>query len=118
MFLRKRDATGKTTNPELLCKPEVRKVGRDPNLGRGAFHSGSRNNFQLNFKFAVLIRHNKCTHLMFCVLSFIQFWARKLLLSAVVLLVFSLQESPNNCKVFSTKLYAQEIFGQREFRTI
>jgi len=46
------------------------------------------------------------------VLSFIQFSARKLLLSIVVLkLIF-------NDKVFSTKLYAHEMFGSREFRTI
>jgi len=53
-------------------------VGRDPNLGRETFHSGSRNN--LNFECAILIRQHKYNHLLFYVLSFTQFYARKVLL--------------------------------------
>jgi len=62
-------------------------VGRDPNLGRATFHetTGSRNNSNLHFKFTVLIKQNKCNHLLFDVLSCIQFCARKLPLSRVVL---------------------------------
>jgi len=48
------------------------------------------------------------------VLNFIQFYARKLLLSinntVVLKLIFI-------CKVFSTKLYAHEMFGSQEFET-
>ena len=45
-------------------------------------------------------------------LSFVQFYARKLLLSIVVLkFIF-------NYRVFSTKIYAHEMFESREFRTI
>ena len=62
-------------------------MGSDPNLGRKTFHSGLRNNLNLHFKFAIPIRHrqNKCNHLLFYVLNFIQFCARKLLLSIVLL---------------------------------
>jgi len=54
-------------------------VDCDPNLCRETFHSGSRNNLDLHFKFDIVIRQNKCNHLLFHVLSFIQFFASKLL---------------------------------------
>ena len=56
-------------------------VDCNPKLCRDIFHSGSRNNLDLHFKFAILIKQNKCNHLLFHVLSFIQFCASKLLLS-------------------------------------
>jgi len=37
-----------TRGPQIL--------GRDPNLGCENFHSGSRNNLNIHFKFAILIR--------------------------------------------------------------
>jgi len=79
-------------------------VGRDPNL--------LRNYLKLHFKFAIPIRQNKCNHLQFYVLSFIQCCARKLLLSTVVLKMIFI------CKVFSTKIYAHEMFGSYDFKTI
>jgi len=56
-------------------------VDRDPNLSCETFYSGSRNNLDLHFKFAILTRENKCHHLelQFYALSFIQFCAQKLL---------------------------------------
>jgi len=74
------------------------------NLGRKILHSGSRNHSNLHFEFAILIRKNKCDHLglLFYVLSFIQYVRKNCL----------------NCRVSSTKLYAHEMFGSREFRTI
>jgi len=81
-------------------------------VGRETFHSGSQNIFNLHFKFAILIKENKCNHLLFYVLSFIQFCARKLLLPIVFLKMVFIY------KVFSTKLYAHEMFGSREFRTV
>ena len=50
-------------------------VGRGPNFGCETFHLGSRNKLNLHFKFAILIRQNKCGYLglLFYVLSFIQF---------------------------------------------
>jgi len=86
-------------------------VGRHPNLSHETFHSGSRNifNFISNFPFSL---DNKCNHLLLYVPSFMKFCARKLLQSMLVLkLVF-------NYKIFSTKLYASEMFGSREFETI
>ena len=64
----------------------------------------------------IFIRQNKCDHLglLFYVLSFIQFCARKLLLPIVCLalkLIF-------NYRVFSTKLYADQMFKSRKFRII
>jgi len=50
--------------------------------------------------------------LLIYVLSFIQFSARKLLRSIVILKVLV------NYKVFSTKLYAHEMFDLRDFITI
>jgi len=50
-----------------------------------ASDSGSRNNLNLHFKFAIPIRQNQGNHLLFYVLSFIKFCSRKLLLSLVVL---------------------------------
>jgi len=77
-----------------------------------ACDSESQSNLNLHFKFAILVGQNRCNHLLFYVLSFIKFCARKLLLSPLVLkLIF-------NYNVFSTKLYAHEMFGSREFRTI
>jgi len=38
----------KTRGPQI--------VGRDPNLGPETFHSGSRNNLNLHFKFVILMR--------------------------------------------------------------
>jgi len=81
-------------------------------VGRETFHSGSRNYFNLDFKFAIVIRQNKRNRLQFYALSFIQFCARKLLLSILVLrLIF-------HCEAFSTKLHAHKMSGAREFRTI
>ena len=88
------------------------RMRRDPNLGGETFHSGSRNNINLHFKLAILIRQNKCNRLLFYVLSFIQFCARKLLVLLVVLKVIFIY------KIFSTKLYPQEMFMSRAFRTI
>jgi len=34
-------------------------------VGRDTFHPGSRKNFNLHFTFAVLIKQNKCNHLLF-----------------------------------------------------
>jgi len=52
------------------------------------------------------------TNYCFYVVSFIQFCARKMLQSILVLkLIF-------DCKAFSTKLYAHEIFGSQEFKII
>jgi len=42
-----------------------------------ACDSGSRNNVSLLFEFAILIRKNECNHLLFCLLSFMKFCARK-----------------------------------------
>ena len=80
-------------------------VGRDSNSGRETFHTGSRNNLNLHFKFAIIVRQNICNRLLFYVLSFIQFCARKLLLSIVVLKLIFIYD------VFSTKLYAHEMCG-------
>ena len=67
-------------------------------------------NLNLHFRFAILLRKNKRNHLLFYVLSFIQFGARKLLWSIVVFkLMF-------NYEVFSTKLHSNELFGLREFK--
>ena len=92
-------------------------VGTQPVWGwcttnRETFHSRSLNNINFHFKFAILIGKNECSHLLFCVLSFVKFCARKFLLSLVVSKVIV------NYKVFSTKLYAHEMFGSREFRTL
>jgi len=53
------------------------------------------------------MRQNKCNHLLFYVLNFIQFCVRKLLLPIVVLKMIFIYD------VFSTKLYAHEMFGLR-----
>jgi len=59
--------------------------------GSANIGSGSRNNLNLHFKFAILIRQNKYNHvgLLFHMLTFVQFCARKLLLSIVCLLTSS-----------------------------
>jgi len=87
--------------------------GSRPKFGRETFHSVSRNNLNLHFKFAILIRQKKYGHLglLFHVLSFIQFCARKLLLPIVGLVLKFIF----NYRAFSTKLYAHEMFGSREF---
>ena len=73
-------------------------MGRNPNLGREIFHSESPNNSNLHFIFAILIRQNKRNHLLFYVLSFIQFWARKLPRSTVVLkLMLTIKYFLQNC---------------------
>ena len=56
-----------------------------------ACDSGSQNNLNLHFKFIILLlRQNECNHLLLCVLSYIKFRARKLILSLVVLkLIFT-----------------------------
>jgi len=54
----------------------------------GSAHSALRNIENLHVEFAILSRQNKCNHLLFCVLSFIQFCARKLLLLILVLEYF------------------------------
>jgi len=59
-------------------------VGRDPNLGCETLHSVSRNNLNLHFKFAILIKFDNFG-LPFYVLSFTQFCAQKLLLPIVCL---------------------------------
>jgi len=87
-------------------------LNRDPNLGYETFHSWSRNNLNLHFKFAIVIRQNKCNHLVCYAQCFIQFCARKFLLSIVVLKMIFIY------KAFSAKLYAHEMFGLQEFRTI
>jgi len=81
-------------------------VGRDPNLGREILHSASRNNLNLYFKFAFLIKSDNLG-LLFHVLSFIQFCARKLLLPIVGLVLKFIFKY----RVFSTKLYAHKMFG-------
>jgi len=50
-------------------------VGRDSNLGRETFNSGSRNNLHSHLKFYIPIKQNKCDYLglLLYVLSFIQF---------------------------------------------
>jgi len=55
--------------------------GLRPNIG---FHSELRNNLNIDFGFSTLIRQNKWNHLLFYVLRFTQFCARKLLLLVVV----------------------------------
>ena len=55
-----------------------------------ACDSGSQNNLNAHFKYTILLRQNECNHLLLCVLSYIKFRARKLLLSLVVLkLIFT-----------------------------
>ena len=41
-------------------------AGRDPNLGCVTLHSMSQNILNLDFKFAIFIRQNKCDHLGHC----------------------------------------------------
>jgi len=68
--------------------------------------------FSLHFTFAVLIKQNKCNCLLFHVLSFTEFCARKLLQLIVVLKMIFMY------KVFSTKLCAHEMFWSRQFENI
>jgi len=67
--------------------PQTR--GCDPNLVRETFNSESRKNLNLHSKFVIRISQDKCNHLPFHVLRFIEFCARKLLLVIVVLNVIS-----------------------------
>ena len=93
--------------------PTFNAIYQGPQIvDRETFHSGSRNNLNFHFKFAILIRQNKCDHLglLFYVLSFIQFCALKLLLPIVGLVLKFIF----NYRVFFTKLYAHEMFGSRE----
>ena len=76
-------------------------------------HSASRNNLNLYFKFAFLIKSDNLG-LLFHVLSFIQFCERKLLLPIVGLVLKFIFKY----RVFSTKLYAHKMFGSWEFKTI
>jgi len=85
---------------------------KGPQLGRENFHSVSRNNSNLHFKFTILIRQNKWNHLLFYARSFIQFCARKFLLSIVVFKMILVYQA------FSKKFYTHEMFGPREFRSI
>ena len=55
-----------------------RIVGRDPKLGREIFHFGSRNNLNLHIKFTILIRQNKCNHLLFLYAKFHRILCKKI----------------------------------------
>ena len=47
-------------------------VGHDQNLGREAFHSGSRNDLNLHRKFVIVVltRQNKCNYVLFLYAKF------------------------------------------------
>jgi len=101
----------------LLSKVQCNILGfRKQWVCRKILPCGSRNNLNLHFKLAIHIRQNKCDHLglLLYALSFIQFCVRKLLLTIVGLVL----KYMFNYRVFSTKLYAHEMFESREFRTI
>ena len=81
-------------------------------VGRDRHSNLCREIILIHFKFAILVWQNKCNHLLFYVLNFIQFCARKFLLSIVILkLIF-------NFEAFHTKWNTFEMFWPREFRTV
>jgi len=67
-----------------------------PHLGRETFRFGSQNNLNLLFKFAILIRQNKFNNLLFYMLNFVQFCARKLPLSIVLKRLIFMKFFPHN----------------------
>jgi len=87
---------------------------RGPQIVGHDSHSGSRNKLNLHFKFAILFRQNKCYHLglLFYVLSFTQFCARKLLFATTNTVVGLVQKFTFNYELFSTKLYAHEMCSE------
>jgi len=82
------------------------------NLGREAFHSGPRNDLNLHMKFVIviLIRQNKCNHLLFLYAKFHTILCKKIAaVNTSLKMIF-------DCKVFATKLYAPdcEMFGSEK----
>jgi len=47
----------------MIVAQSLMQYTRGPQIvGRETFHSGSRNNLNLHFKFVILIRQNECDH--------------------------------------------------------